>query len=88
MFDLGTIVATRNFKISVRDPKLQILLNIKRHANGDWGDCGPEDAEANEEALKHGLRLFSIYETQCKQKFYIITEADRSSTTILLPEDY
>jgi len=61
---------------------------LARHARGDWGDCGKEDAAENEFALGKHLRLFSVYQDRTGQKFWIITEADRSATTILLPEDY
>jgi hypothetical protein len=70
---------------------------IARHVAGDWGDVCPEDAQTNEEALQKGLRIFSVYvlppplsegETLVAAKIWIITEADRSVTTILLPEEY
>lgn len=59
-----------------------------RHATGDWGDCCPEDAAANDRALKVGGRIFSVYHTAKGIKLWIITEADRSSTCILLPDEY
>lgn len=63
---------------------------LQRHLSGDWGDVCPGDREQNELALLQGLRLFSVYRASdgTDQKFWIITEADRSVTTILLPEDY
>ena len=61
---------------------------IGRHARGDWGDCCEADAAENEFALGKRLRLFSIYHDRQGTKFWIITEADRSATSILLPEDY
>ena len=64
------------------------LIALKRHKNGDWGDVCPEDREANESALANGGRLFSVYHTENGLKFWIITEADRNSTTVLMPEDY
>jgi hypothetical protein len=60
---------------------------LKRHASGDWGDICPEDRGLNELALKDGSRLLSVYGTG-ERKFWIITEADRSVTTVLMPEDY
>lgn len=60
---------------------------LARHAAGDWGDLCEEDREENELSLREGFRIFSSYETPC-DKLWIITEADRSSTTILLPEEY
>jgi hypothetical protein len=58
------------------------------HHSGDWGDVGPEDHAANVRALVEGTRLFSVYHSQTGVKFWIITEADRGATTVLLPEDY
>ena len=61
---------------------------ILRHAQGDWGDCGPEDAAENELSLREGFRLVSIYRDRNGEHFYIITESDRSSTSVLLREEY
>jgi hypothetical protein len=61
---------------------------LQRHARGDWGEVSPEDQAENELSLKEGFRLLSVYHDRNATKFWIITEADRSSTTILLPEDY
>ena len=61
---------------------------LARHAQGDWGDVNEGDRQANEDALKDGGRLFSVYRASDGRKFWIITEADRSVTTILLVEDY
>jgi hypothetical protein len=63
------------------------MTALRRHACGDWGDLCPEDTLANEEALRDGDRLLSAY-GQGELRFWIITEADRSVTTVLLPEDY
>jgi hypothetical protein len=56
--------------------------------SGDWGELSDEDVKENEFSLKEGLRLLSAYQTGKGQKIWIITEADRSSTTILLPSEY
>lgn len=61
---------------------------LKRHIMGDWGDVCDEDKQANEEAREHGGQLMSVYTSQGGVKFWVITEHDRSATTILLPEDY
>ena len=61
---------------------------LARHVAGDWGELCDADRRANEVALADGSRLLSIYWTASDVKFYIITEADRSCTTVLLPEDY
>jgi hypothetical protein len=61
---------------------------IKRHAGCDWGNCCPDDWAENDFALDKYLRLFSVYHDRNGVKFWIITEADRSVTTILLPSEY
>jgi hypothetical protein len=61
---------------------------LARHQNGDWGIVGKEDAKENELSVKEGFRILSAYRTAKGVKIWIITEADRSSTTILLPEEY
>lgn len=61
---------------------------LSRHQRGDWGDLTDEDHEANTSALQTGGSLFSLYHDNRGTKFYIITEPDRSVTTVLLPEDY
>ena len=65
-----------------------VLNSLARHAAGDWGDVCGEDRLANDEALRTGARLLSAYRDCEGVKFWIITEADRSVTTILLPEEY
>lgn len=65
-----------------------IAASLKRHAAGDWGDCGPEDARENDFAVPRGLRIFSVYHDRFGNRFWVITEADRSVTTVLLPDDY
>ena len=61
---------------------------LRRHMSGDWGELSDEDVRENEFSLKQGLRLLSAYQTGKGQKLWIITEADRSATTILLPSEY
>ena len=85
-FPLGQTVATPSALAEI--PADDITAALARHAEGDWGDCGPEDWRENEFALKNDLRLFSVYQDRNKVKFWIITEADRSATTVLLPGDY
>lgn len=63
-------------------------IAFTRHSHGDWGDVCREDWQTNDQALRDGERLLSIYHTLNGTKFYIITEADRSATTILLPSEY
>ena len=85
-FALGRLVATPNALAQV--PSDQILTALARHVCGDWGDVCPEDWQANEQAINGGFRLLSVYHTDSGTKFWIITEADRSVTTILMLEDY
>jgi len=61
---------------------------LARHSVGDWGEVNEFDHRANEVALRDGSNILSVYSTTEGVKFYIITEADRSYTTVLLPEDY
>jgi hypothetical protein len=65
-----------------------VLRAIQRHQAGDWGDLDEHDRQENEFSLKEGFRLFSVYHSAQGVKFYVITEADREITTVLLPEDY
>lgn len=85
-FELGQLVATPNALANVSHEEIQASLS--RHVRGDWGDCCTEDSAANDAALREGSRLFSVYHTANQTKFWIITEWDRSVTTVLLPEDY
>lgn len=85
-FSLGQTVATPNALVSIRND--EILVAMSRHARGDWGILDPEDLQSNERALRSGGRLFSSYLSSQNVKFWIITECDRSVTTVLLPEDY
>jgi hypothetical protein len=61
---------------------------LSRHANGDWGEVDEHDRQANVYAVEHGLRVLSAYTLSSGEKIWIITEADRSRTTILLPSEY
>ena len=85
LFPLGQVVITPNALATV--PKPVILDGLQRHAAGDWGQLPAEDAELNNVSLVDGGRLFSAY-GEGPQRFWIITESDRSATTILMPEDY
>ena len=61
---------------------------LDRHICGDWGEVDAEDQQANQDALVRGERLLSAYRTSLDVRIWVITEADRSATTILLPEEY
>ena len=85
-FELGQIVITAH-ALEVLDP--EAMLNcLRRHAKGDWGELCEEARAENELSLREGFRLLSAYTDRNGNKFWIITEADRSITTILLTEDY
>jgi hypothetical protein len=85
-FSLGrtVITATAQECLDASD----VLAALQRHARGDWGDLPAEDRAENELSLREGFRILSAYEDRNHTKFWIITEADRSTTTVLLPEDY
>jgi hypothetical protein len=86
VFPLGTIIITTAALNALDGDEVQKALN--RHHNGDWGKTCEQDRRENEIALAEGRRLFSVYRDRSTIKFYVITEADRSVTTVLLPEDY
>lgn len=86
LFRLGRICATPNALATLSQP--EILSGLQRHQAGDWGDVDQDDRQANDQALKDGTRLFSVYQSANGMKFWIITEADRRVTTVLLPQDY
>ncbi len=65
-----------------------IVAALRRHAAGDWGDVDADDRAANDDALRTGERLLSAYRTANGTAFWVITEADRTVTTVLLPDDY
>lgn len=88
LFSLGQIVATPGALDALAKSNQNPTEFLKRHVQGDWGNVCREDARLNDEAVKEGTRLLSAYATATGTRIWIITEADRSSTTILLPEEY
>ena len=86
-FGLGRVVATPAALRLLEEAGISPSELLSRHWNGDWGDLDEEDRQANEAAVAHEWRVFSAYEVG-DDKVWIITEADRSATTILLPSDY
>lgn len=68
--------------------QIDIVAALRRHSAGDWGDVDDHDRAANDDAMKCGERLLSVYRSANGVTFWVITEADRSVTTVLLPEDY
>ena len=90
-FNLGRFLMTRGVNDRVADDEAFakfVMASLARHAKGDWGDLGDEDKAENELSLKEGFRLLSAYESEGLPKIWIITEADRSATTILFPDEY
>jgi hypothetical protein len=83
---LGRLLATNSAIETI--PPNDIHAALRRHVTGDWGDLSEEDRLTNEFALIRGERLFSAYHSEAGVKYYVITEWDRSVTTVLLPEDY
>ena len=84
--ELGRVVITATANAALES--IDVLKAAHRHQTGDWGDLSAEDAQANELALLEGSRLLSAYKDRHNTVFWIITEADRSYSTILLPSDY
>jgi hypothetical protein len=88
LFPLGQIVATPGALAALEKAKQPPAYLLARHAIGDWGELEPPDVAENEYSMVHGFRLLSSYQTDAGEKLWIITEADRSTTTLLLPEEY
>lgn len=85
-FEPGQLVVTPNALTRIHPADVPIALG--RHLSGDWGDCCAEDWAENELSLREGFRLFSVHKDRRGVRFWIITEANRSQTTVLVPEDY
>ena len=89
LFSLGKIVATPGALDALARANQRPHDFLNRHAAGDWGaELSEEDKAENEYSLQHGFRILSSYKTAAGEKLWVITEADRSVTTLLLPEDY
>lgn len=87
-FPLGKIVATPGALETLSSSGETPASFLNRHLGGDWGDICDEDKRLNDEAVECGFRILSAFKTQKDVTLWIITEADRSSTCILLPEEY
>lgn len=87
LFALGQVVSTPNALAFAQKNQIDLGQLLTRHQTGDWGDLEDEDKESNEEALINDIRIFSSYSI-AEDKIWIITEADRSLTTFLMPSDY
>ncbi|MBK1719166.1 hypothetical protein [Thiocystis violacea] len=88
LFPLGRLLATPHAVQVLATHNVDTLSLLQRHVQGDWGELDPADVQANQDALHDGARLFSSYRLSEAVRVWIITEADRSATTVLMPEDY
>jgi len=88
LFPLGRLVATPGALVLIRSAGEDLLpMLLERHQSGDWGDVLPEDARENEFSVRHGFRIVSSYRV-AGERLWVITERDRSATTLLLPSEY
>jgi hypothetical protein len=87
-FELGVCYMTPGAIVALVYNRLSAVALLRRHVSGDYGDLCAEDRAANEAALRTGARILSSYPLADGQKVWIITEADRSATTILTPDEY
>jgi hypothetical protein len=88
LFSAGQIVATPGALALLNEAKRAPQQFLSRHLRGDWGDLCQDDIAENELSLKEGFRLLSSYRVTDSETLWIITEADRSVTTLLLPDEY
>ena len=86
--DIGQTYATPGALKALEEAEHNGLEFLSRHMNGDWGEVGPEDWAENDLSVREGFRILSAYTLTTGVKLWIITEADRSATTVLLPEEY
>ena len=88
LFPLGQVVATPGALAEMEASGESLFSYLQRHLSGDWGEIDAHDRRENELSLREGFRLMSVYTLSNGIRFWIITEADRSSTCVLLPEEY
>ena len=88
LFQLGQLVGTPGALDALADADQDPAELLHRHITGDWGDLDDEDKKENELSVEEGFRILSAYKLDTGVKIWVITEWDRSVTTILLPEDY
>ena len=88
LFPLGDVLATPGVLDALQASGESPLTFLARHAQGDWGEVPPEDAKENDFSVINGFRILSAYQTVRGVHLWVITEADRSYTTILLPSEY
>ena len=87
-FSLGRVVATPGALRALEKAEQLPEEFLDRHVNGDWGDVPEADKQENEVAIEQGFRILSAYTTSAGDKIWILTEADRSATIVMLPEEY
>jgi len=87
LFALGQVVSTPAVLAHLTEHRIHPLAYLRRHQCGDWGNVPPEDALENDFSVLNGLRVLSSFEIVA-ERIWIITEADRSSTTLLFPNEY
>lgn len=85
-FPLGRLACTPGVEDEI--PLTEVATALDRHLSGDWGEVCEADRLDNEASLREGFRLLSVYRTKAGVVFWVITEADRSATTVLLPDEY
>ena len=88
LFSLGQIVGTPGALRALAEAQQEPLDFLARHVTGDWGELDDEDKAQNDLSVKNGLRILSAYTLQTGERIWLITESDRSATTILLPSEY
>ncbi len=88
LFPLGMVVSTPGAAAILANAEVDAREIIERHQSGDWGVLVPDDCTLNDEAVRCGDRILSAYKLGEGQRLWIITEADRSATTLLLPSEY
>jgi hypothetical protein len=87
LFVLGRLTATQSALYFLERIEVQPLSLLRRHVTGDWGDLDAEDIEANKQSIQDGSRILSAFILR-DEKVYVITEGDRSITTILMASEY
>ena len=88
LFPLGKIVGTPEAIAAMNEAQQEPLELLARHVTGDWGDLDEEDQAENQLSVEQGFRVLSAYTLETGTKIWVITEADRSVTSLLLPSDY
>lgn len=88
LFPLGQVSLTPSVEELRVNNMIDVSALISRHVSGDWSDMCADDIQANKDAIADGCRVFSSYKLNDSDKIWIITEHDRSHTTLLLPQEY